>query len=180
MALINVPAPAGSALAGQIQMRALEGLGRALGLWYQSNLQSKDIRNIQVAQQAAEAMGLGQIPSWGMPQMRSRLMKDLQAKASIKDIFADPLERQYLQSRIEATEALTGQRIKQAETPYGKPPWWVEGATPQQIEDYRGRVGGPLVQVGERLLSPEKRQELAEAGIGGHYHSLIKFCPFPW
>lgn len=41
------------------------------------------------------------------------------------------------------------------------PGWWAF-ATPKQQQAYMDRVGGPLVQVGEKLLTPEQRQAKAE------------------
>lgn len=41
------------------------------------------------------------------------------------------------------------------------PGWWAY-ATPQQKQDYMNRVGGPLVQVGPKLLTPKQRQDLAD------------------
>lgn len=43
------------------------------------------------------------------------------------------------------------------------PGWWAF-ATPQQQQDYMNRVGGPLVQVGPKLLTPQQRQDLADKG----------------
>ena len=49
--------------------------------------------------------------------------------------------------------------------PYGRPPWWAKDASQKQIEDYRGRVGGPMVKIetGQALLTPEQRKTQAEA-----------------
>jgi len=62
-------------------------------------------------------------------------------------------------------EILAGKMIEAGfQTPYGKPPWWTAGATPQQIEDYRNRVGGPIVniQTGQELMTAGQRQDLAD------------------
>lgn len=137
--IINIPAPAGSALAGQIQMQAWQGLGQALGSYLgqkkQQELWQQDRQNYQVAQQSQLPQGMAG-PQMGMPQMQSRMGQQAQLQSQLGNMFGDP---------------------------YGKPPWWVQGATEKQVEDYRGRVGGPLVQIGQSLLSPEKRREVAEA-----------------
>ena len=144
--IINIPAPAGSALAGQIQMQSMQGLGQALGMYLgqrqAGQLRQEDIRRLQAMGPQQDifntmygARGM-QAPQAQMPQMESPMGQKLALQGQLGNIFG---------------------------TPYGKPPWWVQGATPEQIEDYKGRVGGPLVQIGEKLLSPEQRQEVAEA-----------------
>ena len=98
MAIINIPAPAGSALAGQIQMQSWQGLGQALGAYFgqkkQTELRGMDIRNLGVAQQSATATGLGQIPSWpgAMPQMQSRMGQQAQLGGQLANIFASPAD----------------------------------------------------------------------------------------
>lgn len=146
MAVINVPAPAGSALAGQIQMQAMQGLGQALGSY------------------------LGQRRAG---QYRQENLRRIQAMGPQQDIFNTMYGARGMQAPQAQAPQMVGPQAQQQQLAlelgriygdsYGKPPWWVQGATQRQVEDYRGRVGGPLVQIGERLLSPEKRQELAEA-----------------
>lgn len=139
--IINIPAPAGSALAGQIRMRSMEGLGQALGLGWgrkeQQELWQQDKLNWQLAQQSQLPQGMVG-PQMGMPQMQSQIGQQAQMQSQLGNMFGDP---------------------------YGKSPWWVQGATKEQIEDYRGRVGGPLVQIGERLLPPEDRLRGARADL---------------
>lgn len=102
--IVNIPAPAGSALAGQIQMQAMQGIGQALGQYLAGKRQQEawqqDQRNMQVAQQAAAQTGMGQIPGWGMPQMQSRMGQQAQTQSQLGQMFADPLEREYKQAQI--------------------------------------------------------------------------------
>lgn len=96
--IINIPAPAGSALAGQIQMQSMQGLGQALGQYLgqkkQEQLWAQDLQNYQVAQQAAGATGLGQMPNWpgAMPQMQSRMGQQAQMQSQLGQMFPAPLD----------------------------------------------------------------------------------------
>lgn len=94
--IINIPAPAGSQLAGQIQMRAMEGLGQALGMYLgqqrQKELWGQDIRNMQVAQQARAMGTFGQGPEWpgSMPTMQSRMGQQAQMQSQLGQMFPAP------------------------------------------------------------------------------------------
>ena len=94
--IINIPAPAGSQLAGQIQMQSMQGIGQALGQYLGQKRQQErwqqDLRNYQVAQQSAGATGLGQIPSWGMPQMQSRMGQQAQTQSQLGQMFPAPAD----------------------------------------------------------------------------------------
>lgn len=95
--VINVPAPAGSALAGQLQMQAWAGLGQALGSYFgqrqQKQLWQQDepglqnyIRNMQQAQQAGGVMP--QFPA--MQSRRGREISEFAMKGQLGNIFATP------------------------------------------------------------------------------------------
>jgi len=120
--IINIPAPAGSALAGQIQMRAMAGLGQALGMYLgqrrAGQLRQEDIRRLQAMGPQQDifntmygARGL-QAPQAQMPQMVSPMGQELALQGQLGNIFADPLEREYLKERISATKALTKSRLE--------------------------------------------------------------------
>lgn len=111
--IINIPAPAGSALAGQIQMQSMQGLGQALGQYLgqkrQQELWQQDLQNYQMAQQSQ--LPPGQVgPQMGMPQMQSRIGQQAQMQSQLANMFADPLDREYKVAQIESTKALTGRR----------------------------------------------------------------------
>ena len=116
MATIQLPAPAGSALAGQIQMQAMRGLGQALGGWNQSRLQGRDIQSLQSMDQRQNifndmygARGM-QAPQAQVPQMQSRLGRQAMLGGQLQNMFRDPLEREHKQAQIDATKALTDAR----------------------------------------------------------------------
>lgn len=54
--------------------------------------------------------------------------------------------------------------MQQQQTPFGKVPGWWQFATPEQKQAYMDRVGGPMVniQTGQKLLTGEQRQDIAE------------------
>ncbi len=91
--IINIPAPAGSALAGQIQMRAMEGLGQALGMYMgqqkQKELWQQDLQNYQLAQQSQLPQGMAG-PQMGMPQMQSRMGQQAQMQSQLGQMFPAP------------------------------------------------------------------------------------------
>lgn len=93
--IINIPAPAGSALAGQIQMRAMEGLGQALGQYLgqqrQQELWQQDIQNMQVAQQSQLPQGVAG-PQMGMPTMQSRMAQQAQMQSQLGQMFPAPAD----------------------------------------------------------------------------------------
>ena len=93
--IINIPAPAGSALAGQIQMRSMEGLGQALGQYLgqqrQQELWQQDMRNMQLAQQSQLPQGMAG-PQMGMPQMQSRMAQQAQMQSQLGQMFPAPAD----------------------------------------------------------------------------------------
>lgn len=92
--IINIPAPAGSQLAGQIQMQSLQGLGRTLGAYFgqkkQDQLWQQDIQNYRDAQQLAADMGVEQLPSWLTPPMQSRVAQQMQKQSQLGQMFPAP------------------------------------------------------------------------------------------
>lgn len=105
MGIINIPAPAGSALAGQIQMQQLNQLGQALGMAFgrrqQGQLTQQDIqslsnyfRNMQVAEQAQDVTGGGHWPG-SQPSFPNLLSR--QGQGMGLQMF-DPLYQARLQS----------------------------------------------------------------------------------
>ena len=101
MAIVNLPAPAGSQNAGMMQMQAWAQFGRAIGAMMgqrkQNKLQGQDIAGIMAAQQdsrdllnyspqtlqqAQAPLAPGQqgpvLPSGQMPQMQSRAGQGMQ------------------------------------------------------------------------------------------------------
>lgn len=66
-------------------------------------------------------------------------------------------------------QAIIGGALQRALTPkapkLGTIPGWWSYATEKQKQDYMNRVGGPLVQVGQKLLTPEQRQAMADKGF---------------
>lgn len=126
--IINIPAPAGAALAGQIQMQQLERLGQsigqALGQRKQQQLWEQDVQNWQLGQQSQLPQGMVG-PQMGMPQMQSRMGQQAQVQGQLESMFGDPLEREYLQKRIEAIEASTEQR-REPESLEDKYKYWLD------------------------------------------------------
>lgn len=118
--IINIPAPAGAALAGQIQMQQLERLGQSLGLGLgrreQGRLEQEDLRRMLSMPQTQDIYGTMYgargmpVPQAQMPQMQSRKFQEMQTAGLMGQMFADPLEREYLRERIGATRALTKER----------------------------------------------------------------------
>lgn len=93
--IINIPAPAGSALAGQIQMQSMQGLGQALGQYLgrrkQQELWQQDIQNMQLAQQSQLPQGMAG-PQMGMPQMQSRMGRQAQMQSQLGQMFPAPAD----------------------------------------------------------------------------------------
>lgn len=124
MAIINIPAPAGSALAGQIQMQAWQGLGQALGSYLGqrrvNQLRQQDIRSLQGMGQQQDifntmygARGM-QAPQAQMPVLQSRMGQQAQLAGQLGNIFGSPLEAEYKRAQIQSTKALTTQRKEEA------------------------------------------------------------------
>ncbi len=118
--IINIPAPSGSALAGQIQMRAMEGLGRGLGTYMGQRRANQDrqenLRRIQAMGPQQDifntmygARGM-QAPQAQVPQMVGPEGQRAQLGMELGRLYGDPLETEYKRERIEATKALTKQR----------------------------------------------------------------------
>ena len=109
--IINVPAPSGSALAGQIQMQSMQGLGQALGaylgqqkqnkLWQQDQPALQNYFQNMMAEQQPGFTG----PPQPFPQMQSRRgqgVEQMVTQAQIGSMFRDPLDRELKQARIGA------------------------------------------------------------------------------
>ena len=62
---------------------------------------------------------------------------------------------------MEVAVGMAGIQNKSQQRIGSLPGWWNQ-ATPQQQQGYMGRVGGPLVQVGSKLLSEPTRKTAAE------------------
>ena len=97
--IINLPAPAGSALAGQIQMRSMEGLGQALGaymgqkkqeqLWGQDQPLLQNYLGSLMASQQPDFTG----PPPQFPEMQSRRgqgIEQMALQAQLGNMFASP------------------------------------------------------------------------------------------
>lgn len=93
--IINIPAPAGSALAGQIQMQSMQGIGQALGQYLgrkkQEELWQQDMLNMQLGQQSQLPQGMVG-PQMGMPQMQSRMGRQAQMQSQLGQMFPAPAE----------------------------------------------------------------------------------------
>lgn len=91
--IINIPAPAGSQLAGQIQMQAMAGLGQGLGAYLgqgrQQQFLQQDIQDWQRAQQSQLPQGMVG-PQMGMPQMQSRMGQQAQQRSQLGQMFPAP------------------------------------------------------------------------------------------
>ena len=91
------------------------------------------------------------IPKPQFPEMTS---------PKFRGLLGNMLMQQQLQTPLQEAQAEYYRRQSQ----FGKPPWWAAGATQEEIDAYKKRVGGPLVQIetGQKLLTEEQRKEIAE------------------
>lgn len=165
MAIINVPAPAGSALAGQIQMQSMQGLGQALGMYLgqkrQGQFRQQDIQALQGMGQSQDifntmygARGL-QAPQAQFPTMQSRLGQQLALQGQLGNIFQKPML---------PTQQIASRKLAKIDSLQKK----VRAGTASENEKVmleKMLAGQPLVQIGERLLPPEDRIRGAQADL---------------
>ena len=179
--VINLPAPAGSALAGQIQMQAMQGVGQALGQWLgqerQQGLWQQDMLNMQLAQQGQLPQGMAG-PQMGMPQMQSRMGRQAQMQSQLGQMFPAPAEPFSLppeHTRFtgtgqpvavgKAAPMLPTQKAAQAKLDaYNKakamPP--LKRSKHQQAVVEKFEMGQALVQINLGRASPTERTSIAE------------------
>ncbi len=179
--IINIPAPAGSALAGQIQMQSMQGIGQALGQWLgqrkQQELWQQDMQNMQLAQQSQLPQGMAG-PQLGMPQMQSRMGRQAQMQSQLGQMFPAPAEPFSLgpdQTRFtgagqpiavgKAAPMLPTQKVAQAKLDaYNKakamPP--LKRNKHQQAVVEKFEMGQALVQINLGRASPTERTSIAE------------------
>ena len=116
--IINVPAPAGSQLAGQQQMQAMAGLGQALGAYLgqkrQQELWQQDKLNWQLAQQSQLPQGMAG-PQMDMPQMQSRIGQQSQMQSQLGQMFPAPMSpsQQLNQWRLGQLQGMSPEEQKQ-------------------------------------------------------------------
>lgn len=183
--IINIPAPAGSALAGQIQMQSMQGLGQALGQYLgqrkQQQLGQLDLQDLQNYLQEidlAKQLPMGTGPEPVFPQMRSRKFQNLQAQALAGRILAPPVEPFTLTPGAER-RAGTGQLIAKAEAAPMLP---TQKAAQAKLDAYnkakavpipertkhqqavveKYEMGQALVQINLGKASPTERTSIAE------------------
>ena len=109
--IINIPAPSGSALAGQIQMQSMEGLGQALGAYLGQRKQNQlweqdqpDIQNFLQSYAASQQPGFSGPPPQ-LPEMQSRRGQEIEQsvlQSQLGGIFGDKLQDEYTRARIDA------------------------------------------------------------------------------
>ena len=163
--IINIPAPAGSALAGQIQMQSMQGLGRALGQYLgqkrQQELWQQDIRNMQVAQQARAMGTFGQGPEWpgSMPTMQSRMGQQAQFGGMLEQMYGDPFGVQRTKAGLQ--EAQAGQ--VGLPTPLDPTTGAYRQAQTGLTQAQTGQVGKPTPQTPEERALTKARTEEAIA-----------------
>lgn len=113
--IINIPAPAGSALAGQIQMRAMSGLGQALGMYLgqrqQTGYTQENLRRIQAMGPQQDifntmygARGL-EAPQAQMPQMVGPRAQEAQLGGYLQRLFGDPFGVQRTKATLQTAQA---------------------------------------------------------------------------
>ncbi len=179
--IINIPAPAGSALAGQIQMQSMQGIGQALGQYLgrkkQEKLWQQDMLNMQLAQQSQLPQGMVG-PQMGMPQMQSRMGRQAQMQSQLGQMFPAPAKPfslppgagQYTgEGKLVAERAqapmLPTQKAAQAKLDaYNKakamPP--LKRNKHQQAVVEKFEMGQALVQINLGRASPTERTSIAE------------------
>jgi len=117
--IINVPAPSGSALAGQIQMQSMQGLGQALGAYLgqrkQNQLWQQDqsaLQNFFQSYMASQQPGFTG-PPMPFPEMQSRRGQGIEQsvlQSQLGGIFGDPFGVQ--RSKAGLQEAQTEQALR--------------------------------------------------------------------
>lgn len=148
--IINIPAPAGSQLAGQIQMQSMAGLGQALGMYFgqkkAGQLKQEDIRRLQAMgpQQdilntmygAREMMA----PQAQLPEMVSPMGQELALQGQLGSIFPS------------ATQSLNRWRLNK-----------LMNMSPEQQEQYLLKPPVSInMPTGQQLLDQDQRQEVAD------------------
>ncbi len=179
--IINIPAPAGSALAGQIQMQSMQGIGQALGQYLgqkkQQELWQQDMRNYQLAQQSQLPQGMVG-PQMGMPQMQSRMGRQAQMQSQLGQMFPAPAEPfsltpgagrftgggQLVAERAQAPMLPTQKAAQAKLDAYNKakamPP--LKRNKHQQAVVEKFEMGQALVQINLGRASPTERTSIAE------------------
>ena len=154
--IINVPAPSGSALAGQIQMQSMQGLGQALGAYLgqrkQNQLWEQDQPNIQNFLQsyaASQQPGFTGPPPQ-LPEMRSRRGQGFEQsvlQAQLGGIFGDPFGVQRTKAGLQ--EAQT----EEARTP--KPMLPTQETAKAKLDVYNKA----------KAIPPEKRNKYQQSTV---------------
>ncbi len=179
--IINIPAPAGSALAGQIQMQSMQGIGQALGQYLgrkkQEELWQQDMLNMQLAQQSQLPQGMVG-PQMGMPQMQSRMGRQAQMQSQLGQMFPAPAEPfslipgagrftgagQLVAERAQAPMLPTQKAAQAKLDAYNKakamPP--LKRNKHQQAVVEKFEMGQALVQINLGRASPTERTSIAE------------------
>ncbi len=115
--IINIPAPAGSALAGQIQMQSMQGLGQALGAVLAQKRQEQDlqenIRRMQSMPQTQDifntmygARGM-QAPQAQMPQMVGPQAQQMQLQGMMGQMYGDPFGVQRTKAGLQQAQTIS-------------------------------------------------------------------------
>lgn len=175
--IINIPAPAGSALAGQIQMRAMEGLGQALGMYLgqrqAGQLRQEDIRRLQdmgpqqdILSSMYGARGM-QAPQAQIPQMVGPQAQQKQLNLELGRLYGDPFEVQRTKAGLQTAQIeelgrptpTAGQlQTARADDGTGLPEGTVYQSDPQ------GNI--KIISEPEMLtLSEKRKKELIAAGL---------------
>jgi len=181
--IINVPAPSGSALAGQIQMQSMQGLGQALGaylgqrkqnqLWQQDQSALQNFLQSYAAEQQPGFTG----PPQQFPQMQSRQGQGIEQsvlQSQLGGIFGDPFGVQRSKAGLQQAqtiEALTPepmlptQKAAQAKLDAYNTAKAVpipERTKHQQAVVEKYELGQALVQINLGKASPTERTSIAE------------------
>lgn len=115
--IINIPAPGGSALAGQLQMQAWAGLGQALGAYFgRKRAEQVRQRDIQGMRQTEQRQGIFdtmygarkmQAPEAQYPVMQSQMGQQAQLGGMLQGAFGDPFGVQRTKAQLQAAQAKT-------------------------------------------------------------------------
>lgn len=127
----------------QAQQKQLTGdISSLLGYGQYQQQMQQALTGQQAAQQLPPEAAQGMMtPAWPefqqFPQLQSPQAQQLAIQGLLRNLLMSP------------------------ESQVGKLPGWWPQATTEQRQAYMDRVGGPLVQIGQKLLEPEQREEIA-------------------